>query len=156
MHPIDVKEIILEAVNEFQSTIISDKIKISFVIQQSVPLYIDKECFRVMLSNLFSNAIHFRDQAKDISKITIRVRASLRVCKIQILDNGIGISADTLPNIFQLFYCGTAKSTGSGVGLYIVRQVLNKMSGAISVRSTEGKGSTFNISIPNISTSERV
>ncbi|MFN0202356.1 MAG: sensor histidine kinase, partial [Bacteroidia bacterium] len=55
-----------------------------------------------------------------------------------------------IPKIFNMFYRGHDKATGSGLGLYIVKQTLHKMQGKIQVESEEGKGTTFILEIPNL------
>jgi signal transduction histidine kinase len=64
-------------------------------------------------------------------------------------DNGIGIAADLVPRIFDMFYRATEKSEGAGLGLYIVKETVDKMGGKISVDSKLGEGTTFTISLPN-------
>jgi signal transduction histidine kinase len=68
--------------------------------------------------------------------------------KIQIEDNGIGISDEHLPKIFEMFYRASEKSQGSGLGLYIVKETLDKLGGSIQVKSTHGHGSIFSLEVP--------
>jgi signal transduction histidine kinase len=63
-------------------------------------------------------------------------------------DNGTGISKDKLSKIFDMFYRGTEISKGSGLGLYIVRETIEKMNGTIRVESVEGQGTSFIIKLP--------
>ncbi|HEY8936750.1 MAG TPA: HAMP domain-containing sensor histidine kinase [Cyclobacteriaceae bacterium] len=147
---IDVDHVVHDALSEYQPIIIKERINVTVTSDQQVPFYGDVNGFSVILSQLIANAIHFRDPKKTIMTIQIHVEVLPATCTIQIHDNGIGISDDIRPNIFDLFYRGSDKSIGSGIGLYIVKEVLNKMKGVISVRSTENKESTFRVSIPNI------
>jgi signal transduction histidine kinase len=68
--------------------------------------------------------------------------------KIQIEDNGIGISDEHLPKIFEMFYRASEKSQGSGLGLYIVKETLEKLKGSIHVKSSHGHGSVFSVEVP--------
>jgi signal transduction histidine kinase len=70
-------------------------------------------------------------------------------------DNGIGIHPERLPRIFDMFYRAHDHSDGSGLGLYIVREVIAKMGGQVRVSSQQGIGSTFDISLPLSSAAER-
>ena len=64
-------------------------------------------------------------------------------------DNGEGIAQSKLSSIFQMFYRATDNSQGSGLGLYIVKNVVEKLNGKISVTSEESKGTVFKVEIPN-------
>ena len=68
---------------------------------------------------------------------------------IRISDNGEGIPSNELPKIFDMFYRGSESSQGSGLGLYIVKNAVNKLSGHIYVTSEEGMGTTFTVELPN-------
>jgi signal transduction histidine kinase len=147
---VDVKSVVREVIAGTQPLHGENKIDFSIACQQPVPFFSDKNRLEIVLSHVVSNAIQFQDESKGKIKIGIQIKVTSSSCSIHVRDNGIGISSSVLPHIFQLFYRGSNKSTGSGVGLYIVKEVLNKMGGTIIVRSTESKGSTFHISIPNL------
>ena len=68
---------------------------------------------------------------------------------IVIEDNGVGIDKANIDKIFDMFYRATTLSTGSGMGLYIVSETINKLQGTIKVVSDIGKGSRFTLTIPN-------
>jgi signal transduction histidine kinase len=73
---------------------------------------------------------------------------------ISVSDNGIGIDEELQPKIFNMFFRGTNQSKGSGLGLYIVKEAVEKMNGTIQVQSRRGAGSEFIIAIPSaVSTS---
>lgn len=103
--------------------------------------------------NLISNAIKYADKNKAQSKIMIRVQTNEKMTEINIRDNGIGMSGEILPRIYDMFFRGHESSKGSGIGLYLVRQSIEKMQGRIKVRSTPEKGTEFKIYLPNISSS---
>ena len=147
---VEVNASLKEVLDEFQTEVEHHGIKISVAVDQYVPLYTDKNRFDTLLSQLISNAIHFRDEGKNKMEIGIRIKVTPVICTVHIEDNGIGINEEVLPHIFQLFYRGSERATGSGVGLYIVKEILNKMGGTISTRSTETIGTTFYFSIPNL------
>ena len=68
---------------------------------------------------------------------------------ITIADNGIGIKEAYLEKIFEMFYRATQKSNGSGIGLYIVKEAVDKLNGTITVESTFGEGTTFKLMFPH-------
>jgi hypothetical protein len=148
---IDATEFIEDIISEFQDTISENNISIEVGVKQSVRLYTDRARFRAILSHLISNAIVFQDSGKEAKQITISVKIDLTNCTVKVKDNGIGIPADIKSNIFQLFYRGSDKSRGAGVGLYVAKEMLNKMGGTISLRSKPRVGSSFTFTIPNLS-----
>ena len=69
---------------------------------------------------------------------------------MQITDNGEGIDAQHLDKIFTMFYRGTTSSVGTGLGLYICKEIANKLNGQLKVESTIGVGTTMTITLPEI------
>jgi signal transduction histidine kinase len=112
------------------------------------PIEIDKSRVNVVLSNLLANAIKYHDFSKSNQWIAVEVSNSNRSLKIRVSDNGTGISEEHQERIFDMFYRGTVRSTGSGLGLYIVKQAVEKMNGEISVYSKPAEGSSFLVSLP--------
>jgi PAS domain S-box-containing protein len=102
--------------------------------------------------NLISNAIKYRRTDIDQSEINIHVRISNLSAEICFTDNGIGIAEDKLLKIFDMFYRATEQSDGSGIGLYIVKNAVEKLGGKISVASQVNQGTRFNIVLPNRNT----
>ena len=103
-----------------------------------------------VFSNLISNAIKYRDPER---ACVIRVSAQLQnglVC-YDICDNGLGIPPNSLNSIFELFHrLHPNKSEGEGLGLTIVRKILERHGGAICVTSEQSTGSTFSVSLPSV------
>ena len=67
----------------------------------------------------------------------------------EIQDNGEGISPASLKRVFEMFYRGTSSSQGTGLGLYICKEIVNKLNGEISLQSELGKGTSVYFWIPN-------
>lgn len=109
----------------------------------------DAHKLKVILNNLISNAYKYSDVTKEKSFINITFTVDNNKATIIIEDNGIGIAEKEKEKIFDMFYRSTTMSTGSGLGLYIVKEVIEKLRGKISVESEFGKTSKFCIEIPN-------
>ena len=109
----------------------------------------DKMRVREIFRNIISNAIKYADASKEINTIDINIKINQKEATISIQDNGIGIAKDVLPKIFEMFYRGSELSKGSGIGLYLVTQSVEKMGGRIDVKSTLGKGTEFIVKLPN-------
>lgn len=105
---------------------------------------------RIIFNNLITNAVKFQDTKKEKSFIKLTIRATQARTLITFEDNGVGIKKDDLDKIFKMFYRAGATNSGSGIGLYIVHEAINKLEGNISVTSTLGEGSIFEIDIPSI------
>lgn len=103
---------------------------------------------RIILSNIISNAYKYHNPSTK-SELTIEVSLNPLVVEIVIRDNGIGIEPKHLKKIFDMFYRATEKSQGSGLGMYIVKQAIDKLKGSIDVKSTFGSGTTIKIVVPN-------
>ncbi len=111
--------------------------------------YSDRMKINIILSNILSNSIKYRD-AKKQSYLAIDIETSHDYAQILIRDNGIGIDKKYLNHIFDMFYRATERSDGSGLGLYIVKQTLERLGGKIEASSELGVGSCFKIVIPNL------
>lgn len=106
---------------------------------------------RVILSNIISNAIKYKNPSTEQHIVTIKIKTDIESVKINIEDNGIGISAEHIENIFKMFYRAqiTNNKQGSGIGLFIVKESLDKIGGTITVNSTPNVGTSFEVIIPN-------
>lgn len=117
-------------------------------ITEAVPFKVDRNRLKVVLSNLLSNAIRFREPSRQQPEVMVRILNKEGRVVIHADDNGQGIAAEAIPSLFDMFYRATDKSLGTGIGLYIVREALRRMGGTISVASEPGKGSRFTIDLP--------
>jgi signal transduction histidine kinase len=97
----------------------------------------DKLLVCIIIKNLVANSITFRDPSKD-GMIFIRSTGFDSYFKIEITDDGEGISASIKDRVFDMFYRGSERSTGSGLGLYIVRKIVDQLKGHIQFSSGDG------------------
>jgi len=106
---------------------------------------------RIIINNLISNAIKYSNPQNKDHRVSIKVESDSTAAKIIVSDNGIGINEDQIESIFKIFYRaqGTAGKKGSGIGLFIVKESLEKINGTIAVKSTPLQGSSFEVIIPN-------
>jgi PAS domain S-box-containing protein len=104
---------------------------------------------RTVLRNLLSNAFKYHNPEVEKPKISLSIRVDPTHCAIQLRDNGIGIEHQFKNRVYEMFFRATDRSTGTGLGLYIVKSMLEKLKGKISFESTLNIGTTFLITIPN-------
>jgi signal transduction histidine kinase len=116
---------------------------------EGVEFYSDPWRVSEIFRNLVSNAIKYRQVESEKPEIRIEVNANDLQAEIVFSDNGIGIEKDKLTKIFEMFYRATEQSDGSGIGLYIVKNAVEKLGGSISVESSIGAGTIFTILLPN-------
>jgi signal transduction histidine kinase len=102
----------------------------------------------VILANLISNAIKYQKNEVQNKKVGINVKVKKEEAEINIVDNGIGILNEHLDKIFNQFFKVNTHQ-GTGLGLFIVKEALEKINGKISVFSNINQGTTFKIIIPN-------
>lgn len=130
------------------------KIKFSSSLKEKI-IAMDDEKFERILLNLLSNAIKFTPEGKSID---VTISSNNHKVFVKIKDEGVGIPKDKLEVIFERFgQTGnnfTRHSEGTGIGLCLVKLLIKAMDGDIKVDSTEGKGSTFTVSIPDIKVSQ--
>jgi len=148
--PVDLDQI-MEQVRQDVAPLASEKgLTLQIDIPATLPLVKgDAERVRQILLNLMGNAVKFTESG------TVRMAASVTttgVVEIIVSDTGIGISADTLPHIFEEFYREdyrlSRRHGGTGLGLAIARKLVTQMGGSISVSSEPDVGSTFRVYLP--------
>ena len=100
------------------------------------------------MNNLLANAFKYADASKP--RQVIKIVADLHDTHwcFTIQDNGVGISEEHLPRIFEMFFRASENADGSGLGLYIVKETLDKLNGEISAQSSLHEGTTFIITLP--------
>lgn len=117
-------------------------------IQTDSLIYSDHARVNVLLRNIIGNAVKYRNKKIKDQFVKFRLFSEDQQLVMEVSDNGEGIPADRIDKIFDMFYRGTKNSTGTGLGLYIVKEIIIKMNGHIHVDSSEGEGTTFTIRLP--------
>lgn len=115
---------------------------------QRASIFCDKLRLKIIFSNIISNAYKYLNPEIE-SYLKIQVRVSLKEVHLTFEDNGIGIKQEYLPKIFNMFYRATDRAQGSGLGMYIVKQAVEKLHGKIKLDSQYGVGTKIEISLPN-------
>lgn len=151
--PVDLK-MLIEKVLDFNSQLAEKKqIRVDFDSPLEVPIVnLDRDMMEQVILNLYSNAIKY---SPENARITIRLHDNERDMTIDVEDTGFGISENSLPHIFEKFYRVSDNEkvidiTGSGLGLALVKEIVEIHGGKIKVRSALGKGSTFTVVLPKL------
>lgn len=145
--PSEINESILSAITQLYKKAQLKNIKIEFSPKENIKLNYDKKWTTEAIFNIIENAIKYSH--KD-STIFINVEKYEIFTRIDIKDEGIGISEEEIPKIFKRFYRGSnvLNEEGIGIGLYLSREIVTKQSGYIKVKSYKN-GSIFSIFLPN-------
>jgi hypothetical protein len=145
---IDIRQLMQQLVEDLEPTLDRHRLRSSY---PATPLLVVGDPMRLsqVFQNLLQNAVKYSPKG---GTVTIAAQASAHIARITITDEGIGIPADVLPNLFQQFYRAANAEQhligGLGLGLYVVRELLLLHGGRISVESVEGSGSTFIVELP--------
>lgn len=117
---------------------------------EGLPFYSDISRLKIIFSNLISNAIKYqRNDSKIIPKLDLTVTVSKSKAMLIFADNGEGIPAEHQKSVFKMFYRASERSQGSGLGLFIIKEVVKKLNGKIKLESVPNQGTTFTLTIPN-------
>lgn len=108
-------------------------------------LLIDEARFLILLNNLISNSIKYHDASKERQFIKVELKKQNENIVLSVSDNGIGIKPEYQEKVFDMFFVTQNKNKGSGLGLYIVSDVLNKIGASIKLSSEYKKGTKFTI-----------
>src|SRR5260221_1125276 len=146
---VDLEQLISQCFAELKYLEGNREIRKELNIRKQVPFYSDDYRLTTILSNFISNAIKYSDETKEESFIQVSGTISPASAIIKIRDNGIGIHADYLPKIFTMFFRATEKKTGDGLGLYIVKEVLERLNATVAVTSKLNEGTEFTLTVPN-------
>jgi signal transduction histidine kinase len=152
---IDLSALISEVLESLQYIEGKNQIHTTVNIQGLCAFYSDRSRLKIILSNIISNAIKYRDWGKKQCCLIIDADVSEDGLVVKMEDNGIGIHPDYIEKIYDMFYRATEKSEGSGLGLYIVKETVSKLKGIISVESIVREKTIFTIAIPNLTTEKK-
>jgi signal transduction histidine kinase/ligand-binding sensor domain-containing protein len=147
---IDLRQLIDEIFEGLAYMNTDDHINVSIESSKKTTIYSDKTRLQVIFNNILSNAFRYYKSYINDSFIKVKISVTNTRAVITVTDNGIGIKPDRLSKIFEMFYRGTDTSNGSGLGLYIAKESVAKLDGAITVESEYERGTTFTVTIDNL------
>lgn len=147
---VDLKQLVLNLYEEYQFFPGAQDIRFTLNCEEDVVFEGDSFRLRIVLHNLINNAIKFHKEDGDDRFLEITIRFEQGNLRLTVRDNGQGMEEMHLERIFEMFYRGTRKNSGSGIGLYIVKEAIEKMNGTIRVESKMGEGTCFIIEVLNV------
>lgn len=149
MSQLDWAELAKAIIDEYRERFESKKISLHFTSAQTAEVLADRESLERILRNLLENALKYTNENGSV-KVSFE-NSGLEI-KLTVEDSGIGIPEASLPLIFERFYrvdkSRTRASGGSGLGLSIIKAIVESLNGRVFVESKVGKGSTFRVILP--------
>lgn len=147
---INLQKMVDEVISSQKQSADHNQVAIQSDIQSTAKLHTDRRRLRVILNNLLSNAIRYHRNGHDPSYVHISVAIEHQQAVLQVRDNGIGIEPKHKNKIFDMFYRATDRVSGSGLGLYLVKETVQKLRGHVEVDSQVNQGTTFTILLPSL------
>jgi len=117
-------------------------------IKQTEAFHSDRWRLKVVLNNIISNAIRYRNGREPVIRVNVAIDKDKALIEVE--DNGRGIDREHLGRVFEMFYRATDDGAGSGLGLYIVKETLEKLHGHIKIESEVGRGTLVRLEIPEL------
>lgn len=152
VEPIDVRALIEHHVQDIRHMKEAEHIRFDIDLPEDCLLHSDPMRVRVILQNLITNAVKYQRPDEPSPWVRIRMTRNESGVDISVEDNGEGIPEDRIDAIFEMFQRNSNLSNGSGLGLYMVKEMLSRLNGHVSVTSTLGLGSRFVVTFPYLQT----
>jgi PAS domain S-box-containing protein len=146
---IEIRQLIDREIENLHNMPEAQGIRFDVFVDGEVPFYSDPLRVKTIVSNLLSNSIKYSDPQKMRKYIQVSAHVFSDWLFLTFEDNGIGIDAEHQEKIFDLFYRVSSDKKGTGLGLYIVKDTIDRLKGKIYVRSKRGEGTSFTITLPN-------
>jgi PAS domain S-box-containing protein len=146
--PVDLVAFVEAQIRRFDPAITGREIVLQATVPQA-PVNADPPMLEHIVANLLSNALKYSGTSRRVD-LTIAVDAAAGTASLAVRDHGVGIPADELPRLFERFFrASTAKGIpGTGIGLSLVNDLVERHDGRISVESEPGRGSCFTVTLP--------
>jgi signal transduction histidine kinase len=125
-------------------------VMIEWTISGSEPFYSDERRLKSIVHNIMSNSVKYSDPSKEASWLRISIEQNPTECILAFTDNGKGISPENQSRVFEMFYRASSERSGSGLGLYIVKEMTERIGGSIELTSNLGVGTTLRLTLPNL------
>jgi signal transduction histidine kinase len=143
----NLMNLVMEVVDNLRYAEGFENIYVKYDMPKELEAETDRARLKVVLNNLVGNSFKYHDPSKQNPVIEISA-FKYKELRIDIKDNGIGIAQEHVSKVFDMFYRASEKSKGSGLGLYIVKETIQKMAGTIMVESQLGQQTKVSISLP--------
>lgn len=148
--PVDLQDLLEEVVKELSPLAQEKRLSLQLLVESAVDAKVmgDRLELHRLFTNLVGNAIKFTDTGSVTIRLAPKSNESQLI--VEVADTGSGIPEAEQPTLFERFRQGSHKRSGSGLGLYLSRRIVEAHQGTISVKATPGQGSTFTVGLPSV------
>ena len=143
----NLSDLVGECLKTQEAAVSAKSLKVRNAVPTDLTVYDDANVVRLVLQNLFSNAVKFSYPEGEVS---VKAETEDNRVWVEVSDNGMGISEKKLEKIFKFMTSsasGTGGETGTGIGLFVTKQLMDKIGGEITIRSVKGEGTTVRFSV---------
>ncbi len=152
----ELRLLLEEAIGSHQYLESFQNINFKIILKGEKTCYTDRRRLNIVIHNLIANAIRYHDLSKPKPYVLITANVTNSDIKIEVEDNGQGIEDKFQEKIFDMFYRASYDSDGSGLGLYIVKETIERLKGTILLNSKPRIGSTFIVNIKNFHAAQNI
>ena len=143
---VDVRVLVEDIFQNLNHLLEAENVRLE-IDSEPLEIYTDYMRLKMVLNNLIANAIFYSSKQQD-PYVKVAFEKTRNGLFVRVMDNGIGIDPQHREKIFDMFYRVSSEGTGSGLGLHIVKEAVDRLDGEIEVDSEIGKGSVFKVFIP--------
>ena len=147
----DLSMVVVETVETFSRNVLAAGAGVEVEVEPGLFAEIDEEAMMIVVSNLLENAVKYGGEPP---RVKVRLAARDGDAVLEVADNGGGVPREEIPLIFQRFYRGgdemTRTTRGTGLGLYLVQQIVQAHGGSVEVAATGAEGTFFRVTLPDI------
>jgi signal transduction histidine kinase len=151
MEPVDVRALLAQVVNAHRSSAQAKGLALACAIAPGAPRCI--QCDRIKLMQVLNNLLHNAIKFTDGGRVDVKLDVAAQGLRFSVSDTGPGIAADVHAMVFEKFFqvdSSARRSDGTGLGLALVRELVELMQGQVTLESTPGAGTTFSFTLPGI------
>jgi PAS domain S-box-containing protein len=149
---IDVRELVDHHVQDIRHMKEAESVRFEHLFPEASIIHSDSMRLRTILQNLITNAVKYQRPEEHEKWVRVSLSMTGDSVELAVEDNGEGIPEDRLDTVFEMFQRNSNLSSGSGLGLYMVKEMVTRLGGAVSVTSVVGQGSRFVVTLPNLQT----
>ncbi len=147
--PVNLNKVVRQVVEDLGHMPQSSKMEFKINIDEGIPFCSDIQRVTTVMENLIGNAIKYYSPIQQKPFVSIEAKINPNEAVITVEDNGIGIAEEHQSKIFDMFYRISGSTSGSGLGLYLVKEIIDKLNGKISLHSRLYVGTKYTITLNN-------
>lgn len=149
LEEIDFNKMLKDIASEYRYHPAMENVELSYDVQGEVPFSSNEVKVRIILNNLVSNAIKYKkEDFNGTHNVDVFVNTNADGVRIEVKDTGVGIAEENQQKVFQMFYRDSKGNSGSGLGLYLVKEAVKRLEGRITVQSVKGEGTSMIVELP--------